>query len=111
MRMEQVCLSSILCGNTVNFSVWDTKLDSVRTAFDGTFRVSGHYTKIFDMDPKINIYHSCNHNGLCDKKLSIDIPSYAVSAGQYSYDVDRNYDIGTLNLADQFSGETTDCIH
>uniref|UniRef100_A0A1I7U719 TransThyretin-Related family domain n=1 Tax=Caenorhabditis tropicalis TaxID=1561998 RepID=A0A1I7U719_9PELO len=92
-------------------TVWDTKLDSTRTSFDGTFRVSGHYTKIFDMDPKINIYHSCNHYGLCDKKLRIDIPHYAVSAGDYSYDVDRNYDIGTLNLADQFSGETTDCIH
>lgn len=46
---------------------------------------------------------------MCDKKLRIDIPHYAINSGQ-NFGVD-NYDIGTLNLADQFSGETTDCIH
>ncbi|EFP07116.1 hypothetical protein GCK72_016449 [Caenorhabditis remanei] len=91
-------------------TIYDTKLDSARTFPDGTFRVSGHYTKIFAMDPKINIYHSCNHYGLCDKKLRIDIPQYAITNGDY-YSEYENYDIGTLNLADQFSGETTDCIH
>ncbi|ULT89533.1 hypothetical protein L3Y34_008159 [Caenorhabditis briggsae] len=45
-------------------TIYDTKLDSTRTYPDGTFRVAGQYTKIFDMDPKINIYHSCNHYGV-----------------------------------------------
>ncbi|CAI2354340.1 unnamed protein product [Caenorhabditis sp. 36 PRJEB53466] len=90
-------------------TIYDTKLDSMRTDSDGTFRVSGKYTKIFDMDPKVNIYHSCNYHGLCDKKLTIDIPHYAITSGAAFEG--NGYDIGTLNLADQFSGESTDCIH
>ncbi|EFO87671.1 hypothetical protein GCK72_018666 [Caenorhabditis remanei] len=89
-------------------TVWDSKLDSTKSSNDGTFRVSGTYTKIFTLDPKVNIYHKCNYNGLCSKKLTINIPDYAVASGSGS---STNYDIGTLNLANQFSGETTDCIH
>uniref|UniRef100_A0A1I7U2D6 Transthyretin-like family protein n=1 Tax=Caenorhabditis tropicalis TaxID=1561998 RepID=A0A1I7U2D6_9PELO len=89
-------------------TIWDSKLDSTKTSNDGTFRVSGSYTKIFTLDPKVNIYHKCNYNGLCSKKLTINIPDYAVASGSGS---STNYDIGTLNLANQFSGETTDCIH
>ncbi|CAB02900.1 Transthyretin-like family protein [Caenorhabditis elegans] len=89
-------------------TIWDSKLDSTKSANDGTFRVAGTYTKIFTLDPKVNIYHQCNYNGLCSKKLTINIPDYAVASGSGS---STNYDIGTLNLANQFSGETTDCIH
>lgn len=89
-------------------TIWDSKLDSTKTSNDGTFRVSGSYTKIFTLDPKVNIYHKCNYNGLCSKKLTINIPDYAVASGSGS---STNYDIGTLNLANQFSGESTDCIH
>ncbi|PIC22259.1 hypothetical protein B9Z55_016379 [Caenorhabditis nigoni] len=89
-------------------TIWDSKLDSTKTSNDGTFRVSGTYTKIFTLDPKVNIYHKCNYNGLCSKKVTINIPDYAVASGRGS---STNYDIGTLNLANQFSGETTDCIH
>uniref|UniRef100_A0A8R1HKK8 TransThyretin-Related family domain n=1 Tax=Caenorhabditis japonica TaxID=281687 RepID=A0A8R1HKK8_CAEJA len=89
-------------------TIYDSKLDSERTSSDGTFKVSGTYTKILTMDPKVNIYHSCNYHGLCSKKLTINIPDYAVATGSQS---STNYDIGTLNLANQFSGESTDCIH
>ncbi|UMM34658.1 hypothetical protein L5515_007635 [Caenorhabditis briggsae] len=75
---------------------------------DGTFSVSGTYTDITTLDPKVNIYHSCNYNGPCSKKVQINIPDYAVADGSSAT---TNYDIGTLNLANQFSGETTDCIH
>lgn len=91
-------------------TIYDTKLDSTRTYPDGTFRVSGQYTKIFDMYPKVNIYHSCNHYGLCDKKLTIEIPQEAITS-RVGYDMDNNFDIGTLNLADGFNGESSDCIH
>ncbi|CAI5450733.1 unnamed protein product [Caenorhabditis angaria] len=89
-------------------TIEDSKLDSTRTSTDGTFKVSGTYTNILTIDPKINIYHTCNYNGLCTKKFTINVPSYAVAQGSSAT---QNYDIGTLNLANQYSGETTDCIH
>ncbi|CAP39608.1 Protein CBR-TTR-22 [Caenorhabditis briggsae] len=89
-------------------TIYDSKLGSTRTSSDGTFSVSGTYTDITTLDPKVNIYHSCNYNGPCSKKVQINIPDYAVADGSSAT---TNYDIGTLNLANQFSGETTDCIH
>ncbi|PIC26330.1 hypothetical protein B9Z55_018933 [Caenorhabditis nigoni] len=89
-------------------TIYDSKLGSTRTSSDGTFSVSGTYTDITTLDPKVNIYHSCNYNGPCSKKVQINIPDYAVAEGSSAT---TNYDIGTLNLANQFSGETTDCIH
>ncbi|CAL2044686.1 hypothetical protein CAEBREN_07691 [Caenorhabditis brenneri] len=89
-------------------TIYDSKLGSTRTSSDGTFSVSGTYTDITTLDPKVNIYHSCNYNGPCSKKVQINIPDYAVASGSSAT---TNYDIGTLNLANQFSGETTDCIH
>ncbi|CAI2353007.1 unnamed protein product [Caenorhabditis sp. 36 PRJEB53466] len=101
--------SDILVKMYEDGTVYDSKLASTRSSTDGTFSLSGTYTKILDLDPKINIYHSCNYHGLCDKKLTIDIPDYAITSGSSSNG--NTYDIGTLNLANQFSGETTDCIH
>ncbi|CAO4382604.1 unnamed protein product [Caenorhabditis nigoni] len=90
-------------------TIYDSKLDSQKTGADGTFRVSGTQNKIRTIDPKVNIYHKCNYNGLCSKKVSINIPKSAVVSGSGSNA--RNYDIGTINLANRFSGESTDCIH
>ncbi|CAI5453331.1 unnamed protein product [Caenorhabditis angaria] len=89
-------------------TIYDSKLDSVRTSADGTFRISGTRTKIRTINPKINIYHKCNYNGLCSKKLAINVPKSAVQSGSSSL---QNYDIGTLNLANRFKGESVDCIH
>ncbi|KAF1751671.1 hypothetical protein GCK72_018225 [Caenorhabditis remanei] len=89
-------------------TIYDSKLDESRTSSDGTFSVSGTYRDITTLDPKVNIYHSCNYNGPCSKKVTINIPDYAVASGSSAT---TNYDIGTINLANQFSGETTDCIH
>ncbi|CAL2047695.1 CBN-TTR-26 protein [Caenorhabditis brenneri] len=91
-------------------TIYDSKLDSVKTGADGTFRVSGTQNKIRTIDPKVNIYHKCNYNGLCSKKVSINIPKSAVTSGGNNNN-GRNYDIGTINLANRFSGESTDCIH
>lgn len=63
-RMEQVIPEVLHQLYFQSVPVYDTKLDSVRTDSDGTFKVSGKYTKIFDMDPKVNIYHSCNYHGV-----------------------------------------------
>nr|CDJ92750.1 Transthyretin domain containing protein [Haemonchus contortus] len=87
---------------------FDSKLDEVRTNRNGEFRVSGHKREITTIDPKVNIYHKCNYNGFCYKKLSITIPDNFVSDGALPR---ATYDIGTINLANKFKGESIDCIN
>ncbi|CAA16398.1 Transthyretin-like family protein [Caenorhabditis elegans] len=101
--------SNVLVKMYEDGTFYDSKMGSVKTGSDGTFRVSGDQNKIRTIDPKVNIYHKCNYNGLCSKKVSINIPKNAVVSG--SGQNARNYDIGTINLANKFSGESTDCIH
>ncbi|WKX94969.1 hypothetical protein Q1695_011877 [Nippostrongylus brasiliensis] len=75
---------------------------------NGEFRLSGSKTEISTIDPKVNIYHKCNYNGLCYKKIGITIPDNYVSNGASPQ---KNFDVGTINLANQFTGQTTDCIN
>ncbi|PIC30577.1 hypothetical protein B9Z55_021773 [Caenorhabditis nigoni] len=89
-------------------TIYDTKMDSVKTLADGTFKVQGSQRKIRKIDPKINIYHRCNHSGLCPKKVTIHVPKNAVGKGPKDAQV---FDIGVLNLANRYPGEGTDCIH
>ncbi|CAB3398328.1 unnamed protein product [Caenorhabditis bovis] len=89
-------------------TIYDSKLDSVKTSMDGTFRVSGSQRKIRKIDPKINIYHRCNYSGICPKKVTIHVPKNAIAKGNKGADT---FDIGILNLANRFPGEGTDCIH
>uniref|UniRef100_A0A1I7UMD8 Transthyretin-like family protein n=1 Tax=Caenorhabditis tropicalis TaxID=1561998 RepID=A0A1I7UMD8_9PELO len=89
-------------------TIYDTKMDTMNTLGDGTFSVNGSQKKIRKIDPKINIYHRCNHHGLCPKKVIIHVPKNAVGKGTKEAQL---FDIGTLNLANKFPGETTDCIH
>ncbi|EGT49219.1 CBN-TTR-25 protein [Caenorhabditis brenneri] len=89
-------------------TIYDTKMDTMNTLADGTFNIHGSQKKIRKIDPKINIYHRCNHVGLCPKKVVIHVPKNAVAKGDKEAQV---YDIGVLNLANKYPGETTDCIH
>ncbi|EFO91814.1 CRE-TTR-25 protein [Caenorhabditis remanei] len=89
-------------------TVYDTKMDTMNTLGDGSFSVNGSQTKIRKIDPKINIYHRCNHHSLCPKKVTIHVPKNAVGKGTKEAQL---FDIGVLNLANKFPGETTDCIH
>ncbi|GMR38983.1 hypothetical protein PMAYCL1PPCAC_09178, partial [Pristionchus mayeri] len=75
---------------------------------DGSFQLSGSETENTKIDPKLNIYHKCNYNGLCLKKISIKIPKDYVSKGKTP---ERIFDIGEINLAGAFSGQTTDCLN
>ncbi|PAV87601.1 hypothetical protein WR25_06807 [Diploscapter pachys] len=86
----------------------DRLLQEGQTDQNGVFRVGGSATEISNIDPKLNIYHRCNYNGICYKKVSIKIPDQFISDGSTAR---QTYDIGTLNLANQFSGESTDCIN
>ncbi|KJH47879.1 Transthyretin-like family protein [Dictyocaulus viviparus] len=89
-------------------ALFDKKLDEGVTNRNGEFQLSGHKTEITTIDPKVNVYHKCNYHGICYKKFGITIPDNYVSSGQTPR---RTFDIGTINLANKFTGETTDCIN
>ncbi|PAV63965.1 hypothetical protein WR25_18794 [Diploscapter pachys] len=86
----------------------DRFMDEGYTNGNGEFRLSGTKREITNIDPKVNIYHKCNYNGLCYKKIGITIPDNYISGGSYPR---MTYDIGTLNLANKYNGETVDCIN
>ncbi|CAJ0605732.1 unnamed protein product [Cylicocyclus nassatus] len=87
---------------------FDVKMDEGRTNGNGEFRLSGSKTEITTIDPKVNIYHKCNYNGICYKKIGITIPDNYVTNGPTPQ---KTFDIGTINLANKFTGESTDCIN
>ncbi|VDK65402.1 unnamed protein product [Cylicostephanus goldi] len=70
--------------------------------------MSGRKREITNIDPKVNIYHRCNYFGACYKKIGIHIPPQYVTDGPNPKDT---YNIGNINLNNQWSGETVDCIN
>ncbi|KAK5978120.1 TransThyretin family domain [Trichostrongylus colubriformis] len=86
----------------------DKLLDEGKTNQNGVFNLSGSKTEITSIDPKVNVYHRCNYNGLCDRKFGINIPSNYITDGATPQ---KKFNIGTINLASRFTGETTDCIN
>ena len=86
----------------------DVKMAEGTTNQNGQFRLQGSKTEISTIDPKLNIYHKCNYNGPCYKKIGITIPDNYVTSGANPTQV---FDVGTLNLANQYTGQTTDCLN
>ncbi|VDM65141.1 unnamed protein product [Strongylus vulgaris] len=87
----------------------DELMDSAETDSHGKFKVSGSAEEIGSIEPKINIYHDCD-DGIkpCQRKLTVFIPSaYITSAKQPS----KTFNLGILQLAGKFEGETRDCLH
>ncbi|CAI5442388.1 unnamed protein product [Caenorhabditis angaria] len=86
----------------------DKLLDERATDSAGSFTLSGNKKELTAIDPHVNIYHKCNYNGPCYKKLKIAIPKSFITEGETP---DKTFDIGELNLAGSFSGESTDCLN
>uniref|UniRef100_A0A1I7UZA7 Transthyretin-like family protein n=1 Tax=Caenorhabditis tropicalis TaxID=1561998 RepID=A0A1I7UZA7_9PELO len=86
----------------------DRKMAEVYTDVNGIFTVTGRKREISTIDPKVNVYHKCNYMGLCYKKFGITIPDDYITWGNVP---ERTYDIGTLNLANKYTGTTTDCLN
>ncbi|KAE9551087.1 hypothetical protein FO519_005702 [Halicephalobus sp. NKZ332] len=60
-------------------------------------------------NPKLNVYHDCNDESTpCLKKFSIVIPDTYIADGE---EPDKVFDVGVLNLAGAFSGESRDCLN
>ncbi|KAK6752817.1 hypothetical protein RB195_003927 [Necator americanus] len=83
------------------------KLGEVKTDKSGEFNLSGSKTEISKIDPKVNIYHRCDHTGPCYRKFSFTIPDKFITRGSTPK---RTFDLGTINLAAKFAGESLDCI-
>ena len=86
----------------------DALLDEEFSNAQGQFELSGKKSEVSSIDPKINIYHKCSYTGICFKKISIEIPDEFISPGE---NATRVYDVGQLNLASKFSGESVDCFN
>ncbi|KAK6752807.1 hypothetical protein RB195_003918 [Necator americanus] len=85
----------------------DKKLGEGKTDDSGEFNLSGSKAEISKIDPKLTIYHNCEHEGRCYRKFSITIPDSFISQGTIPK---RTFDVGTINLASKFKGESTSCI-
>ncbi|CAL2041920.1 unnamed protein product [Caenorhabditis brenneri] len=86
----------------------DRKMAEVYTDINGMFLISGRKREISTIDPKVNVYHKCDYSGLCYKKFGITIPDDYITWGNVAQ---RTYDVGTLNLANKYTGTTTDCLN
>ncbi|EYC28631.1 hypothetical protein Y032_0007g3326 [Ancylostoma ceylanicum] len=71
----------------------------------GVFNLTGGKTEVTTIDPKLYIYHKCNHDGICYKKLSIVVPDDYVTKGPTPT---KLFNVGHINLAGEFS-DATDC--
>ncbi|VDO90429.1 unnamed protein product [Heligmosomoides polygyrus] len=87
---------------------FDTKLAEGHTDSSGYFHIGGYKKEVSSIDPKVNIYHKCGHKGLCYQKVSFDVPSKFIVRGRKPK---KTFDLGTLNLATKFKGQSTDCIN
>ncbi|CAI2348912.1 unnamed protein product [Caenorhabditis sp. 36 PRJEB53466] len=87
----------------------DELMDSAKTDSDGHFKLSGSADEISGIDPKINIYHDCDDGILpCQRRLTIFIPSKYVSSTKQP---SATFNIGRVQLAGKYAGESRDCIH
>uniref|UniRef100_A0AC34G0U7 Transthyretin-like protein 5 n=1 Tax=Panagrolaimus sp. ES5 TaxID=591445 RepID=A0AC34G0U7_9BILA len=87
----------------------DDLMDEGVTDSQGRFLLRGHETEVTSIDPKLNVYHDCNDENIpCLKKFSIVIPDDYISEGAQPQ---RTFDVGVLNLAGTFSGESRDCLN
>ncbi|CCD63515.1 TransThyretin-Related family domain [Caenorhabditis elegans] len=89
-------------------AILDVLLDERFTKDDGTFEMAGSKSEVTTIDPKLNIYHKCNYDGICVRKISILIPTEYITNGEKPA---RTFNVGELNLASKFSGQSTDCFN
>ncbi|CAB3399175.1 unnamed protein product [Caenorhabditis bovis] len=92
-----------------DFPDFDDILDSVKTNYTGEFYLSGSTVEYLTMDPKLIIYHDCNHfNDACSQELTILIPSSYVT---HNISPVKVFEVGTIQLAGKYLEQTVDCIH
>ncbi|PIO62758.1 Transthyretin-like family protein [Teladorsagia circumcincta] len=78
-----------------------------RTDPHGKFRLSGWKKEFSKIDPKIHIYHKCNHEGGCFRKISLPIPKSYITVGKKPKDV---FHMGNIELENKYLKETIKCF-
>uniref|UniRef100_A0A0R3RLY5 Transthyretin-like family protein n=1 Tax=Elaeophora elaphi TaxID=1147741 RepID=A0A0R3RLY5_9BILA len=105
----------LMCGDlplaNTKVKLWDedaTDMDDLlqegTTNAHGYFELSGHTSEITTINPILKIYHDCN-DGIME---TFEIPQEYVSNGE---DVEKFFDIGTVNMQIIFPDQSRDCIH
>ncbi|CAJ0601756.1 unnamed protein product [Cylicocyclus nassatus] len=116
-RLQSVAVTGVLECNgapaeNVKIMLYDkgilsnSKLDEGSTESSGRFYLSWSKREVTKIDPEISIYHNCNHNKQCYKRIRIGIPKKFISIGSIPF---YTFDIEKLDLAVGTSGETTRC--
>ncbi|CAL2050496.1 unnamed protein product [Caenorhabditis brenneri] len=86
----------------------DVLLSEGTTDENGEFKLQGHKVEVSTIDPKLNIYHKCNYKGICYQKSSLTIPDNFITEGEIPQ---KTFNVGVINLANKFSGDSTDCLN
>ncbi|PIC19050.1 hypothetical protein B9Z55_024729 [Caenorhabditis nigoni] len=86
----------------------DVLLSEGTTDENGEFSLQGHKVEVSTIDPKLNIYHKCNYKGICYQKSSLTIPDNFITEGEVPQ---KTFNVGIINLANKFSGDSTDCLN
>ncbi|EFO82319.1 hypothetical protein CRE_00550 [Caenorhabditis remanei] len=86
----------------------DVLLDEGTTNEEGEFKLQGHKIEVSTIDPKLNIYHKCNYKGICYQKSSLTVPDNFITEGEVPQ---KTFNVGIINLANKFSGDSTDCLN
>ncbi|KAH7707265.1 TTR-45 protein [Aphelenchoides avenae] len=86
----------------------DDILAETHTNSEGYFQLSGSESELTNIDPWLKIYHNCNNDlGICKRKIKYEIPDAYISEGGQ---VNKWFDLGSINLEPKQPGEESECI-
>ncbi|CAI4231369.1 unnamed protein product [Auanema sp. JU1783] len=89
--------------------VLDVLLMEQYTNASGTVDVFGSKAEKGWIEPKVNIYHKCEYDGDCYRKISIAVPSEYIELGKVA--LTKVFDFGDMNVAAKYKGESVDCFN
>ncbi|CAJ0579207.1 unnamed protein product, partial [Mesorhabditis spiculigera] len=97
-----LCNGRPIPGVLVKMKDWDLvdpddKMDQSQSDMRGGFMLRGWTKEWSNIEPYVAIYHKCNYNGWCARKLKIDLPVEAVTHG--STTPTGIFDVGIIELS------------
>jgi len=106
-----------MCGSTplsnARVKLWDEddldpddELDSTLSDAEGKFEVQGSTREMTNINPRLKIYHDCNDNLPCQRKVKVIIPDEYINKGKT---VIKWFNTGAIDLKLKFSGEERSC--
>ncbi|VDL76831.1 unnamed protein product [Nippostrongylus brasiliensis] len=74
MKNAKVMLVSIANNSNFKKQKIETELDTVKTNSSGLFTVKGEIDVLYEVEPKIYVYHKCRYPWKCQRKDPYDVP-------------------------------------